>query len=152
MVWYSVFVIVFSMSKFPWIRSSRVLENVIDTKMPLILYYCWHSLIYHCIPHDRQITTTRVINKKYFISQVSFILFRFKSIYLKYIQYIQSRKKFEPSISKDMWPHVFRSKVRSYFPCFLVTYLAYTFFLLIWDNFLFTLKTGRCWNPLSVDS
>ena len=32
MVWYSVFVIVFSMSKFPWIRSSRVLENVIDTK------------------------------------------------------------------------------------------------------------------------
>ena len=34
-----------------------------------------------------------------------------ESVYLKYLKYLQSGPKFEPNISNDRGPHVFRSKV-----------------------------------------
>ena len=45
----------------------------------------------------------------------------FKSWYLKYIKYLESERKFELSISKEMWQHVFRSVVGSY----IFTFLGY---------------------------
>ena len=67
-----------------------------------------------------------------------------KSIYLKYLKYLQSRRKFELSISKYMRPFVFRSGAGSYIFIFLVTYLNYILFLLVCDNFPLTSKKGRC--------
>ena len=52
----------------------------------------------------------------------------FKSICLKYLKSLHFGQKIESDISNDMWPHVFRSEVRSYIFIFLVTYLAYIIF------------------------
>ena len=65
--------------------------------------------------------------------QDGFILYdSFPSIYFKISvsqipQISTIRKKLELSISNDMWPHVFRYEVGSYFLYFLVTYLAYIY-------------------------
>ena len=75
-----------------------------------------------------------------------------KSIYLKYLQYLQSGHKFEISIQNDIWLHVFRSEVGLYIFIFLITYLVYSLFLIVCGNFPLTLNTGMCWNLLWFDS
>ena len=60
--------------------------------------------------------------------KVSTFFSTFESIYLKYLKFIQSGRRFELRISNDMWPHVFRSKVVLYIFIFFVTYLVYIFF------------------------
>ena len=141
--------IMFSVFMFYWISSDQVLEDVINkTEISSRFYYYVNSLISHYLPCDWQITIAHVIKKTIIILHDSFVLFTFKYIYLKYLQ---SGPKCDPSISNNMWPHVFRYKVGSYFTCFLVMCLAHIF-LPICENFPLTLKVGRCWNPLSVDS
>ena len=46
------------------------------------------------LTRDQQSTLTRVINKKIIILNNIFVLFTLKSIYLKYIKYLQSVPKF----------------------------------------------------------
>ena len=115
-----------------------------SSKVLSIFYYYLHSLIFHYVPCYQQITLTCVINKTVLFHMEVFIS-TFKSIYLKYLQW---GPRFEPSISNNMWPHVFRSEFWSHFPDFLVAYSAYNFFLLVYGNFTLTLKMWMCWNPL----
>ena len=139
-----------SVSTFSWIISARVLKNVIDmTKMSSKLYYCVQFLIHQYVPHDQQSTLTYVKNKTLYIVHDSFVLFTSKSINIKYLQ---SGRKFEPRISKYMWPHVFRTEVGSYFPSFSVTYLSHYLFIPVCGNFPITSEIVRCCNPLYVDS
>ena len=81
----------------------------------------------------------------------NFVLFMFESINLKYLKFLQYIPKIKPIISKDMWPNVFRPKVGSYFPYFLVTYWHYILFFIVCNNFPLTLKSVRYWNLLWVD-
>ena len=81
------------------------------------------------------------------------VLSVFKSWYLKYPISLESNRKFELSISNEMWQHVFRSVVVSYiFKFFLGTYLVYKLFLIVCGNYPLTLKKGICRNLLSIDS
>ena len=106
-------------------------KNVIYmAKNPSRLYYYVHSLASNYLACDRKITLMHVINKIVFILHESFISFTFEYIYLKYHKYLQSGQKVEPRISNNMWSHVFRYKVGSFLPCFLVTQLDYIYFLL----------------------
>ena len=75
----------------------------------------------------------------------------FKSKYLKYLRYIQSKQKSELSISNKLWNHVFRSGswiIYFHILFFSVTYLVYILFLLVCGNYQLTSKIGRCRNPL----
>ena len=81
------------------------------------------------------------------------VLSVFKSRYLKYSRNLESKHKFELSISHQMWQHVFRSGVGSYiFTFFSGMYLVYIFFLLVCGNYPFTPKMGWCRNLMSIDS
>ena len=63
-MWSSIISIAISISKFPWIRLSRVLTmSSIRQKCHLRLYCCVHLLIYKYIPYYRQSTLTHVNNK-----------------------------------------------------------------------------------------
>ena len=94
-------------------------------------YYYVNFLISQYLPCDLKITIARVIiNTVLFYTTVFFSAF--ESIYLKYIKSLQSGWKFEPSISNDVWPHVFRSEVGLYFPYFwLRIWLIFCFFLYV---------------------
>ena len=125
---YHAIVLLFSISKTSRIRSDLVF------KMSLIRRKCHQYCINTSITW--YITILTAINKAHphmyltrlFILHDSFFIFMLKSIYLKYLKSLLNRQKSEPSISNDMWPHVFGSEVRSHFICFLITYLAYIYF------------------------
>ena len=75
----------------------------------------------------------------------------FKSIYLKYLKYLQSEREYELSISNKMWQRVFISGGGIiYFHIFSlsVTYLIYILFFLVYGNYPLTSKKGRCRNLL----
>ena len=76
----------------------------------------------------------------------------FKLYYLKYIKSLKSKRKFELSISKEMWQHVFRSVFGSYIFLFLGYVPGLYFFLLVCGKYPLTSKMGRCSNLLSIDS
>ena len=80
-----------------------------------------------------------------FVNKNIFILTELESIRIKYLHYWP---KFKRTISNNMWPHVFISLFGLYVTCSLVAYLAYILFFLVCDNFTFTSKMLRCWNPL----
>ena len=93
------------------------------------LYYCLNHLISEYLPRDWQNTLASVNNKKILFYTKVLFSSTFKSTYLKYFKYLQSGRKFKPSISNDMWPNVSRSKVRSYFIYFwLCTWIIFCFF------------------------
>ena len=71
-----------------------------------------------------------VSKNKRVLFYMAFFFSPFKSIYLKYLKYLQSGPKFELIMSNDMWPHVSRYEVGSYFSYFLVTYLAHIYIFL----------------------
>ena len=81
--------------------------------------------------------------------QVLYIIF--KSRYLKYFKSLESERKFELSVSNEMWQHVFRYGVGSYISHFLGTHLAYILFHLLCVNYPLTSKRGRWINLLSID-
>ena len=92
-----------------------------------LYYYIWF-LIYQYLPPDWQRTLMRVNNKKFLFYTTVLFLLTFKSIYLKFLIFLQSGQKLEPRISNDMWPHVFRYEVVSYFPFFcLRTWIIFCF-------------------------
>ena len=59
----------------------------------MIFYYYVHSLISHYLPCDQQSTLTRIINKTVLIFTWNFCLFTLKSMYLKYLNSLQSGKR-----------------------------------------------------------
>ena len=83
-----------------------------------------HIWIY--IPWSKS-TLAHVNNKTvlFYTTVLSILLNKYIS---EYIKYIKSGRKFQLSISNDIWPHVFISEVRSYIFMFLVAYLGYIFF------------------------
>ena len=108
-----------------WIRLAhhRWNENVIDDTTLIFLY----PRIYLSIDKSglRSINLARnrwnenVIDKLYLI---------FKSRYLKYFISLKSERKFELSISNEMWQHIFRYPVGSYIFTFL-TYVPGLYFV-----------------------
>ena len=102
--------------------------------MSSIIYFYLLSLITWYLPRDRQarlhVSSIRQFSKKT-------LLFMFKSIYLKSLNY---GTKFESTISNYMGPQVFISL----FGC-----NWFVFLLLVSD---YCPLTGRCWNPPWVDS
>ena len=146
-MWYHVIGYTFSVSKFFWIISARVLKNSIDTKKNVIngritMHIPLYILIYPMIDKAHSYVST--------IRRFSFHhFFPYFWIRVSKISTISTiRIKIEPSISNDMWPRVFISEFGSKFPCFLVKYLAYILYLLVCGNFLLTLNTVKFWNPL----
>ena len=97
----------FSVSTFSLIRSAHVLKNFVNTIKNVIDIVLLSSFPYISLstPWSKNIIVY-VIKKTVFILQDRFVLFKFKSIYIKYIQFLPFRPKFEPSISNNMWPHV----------------------------------------------
>ena len=82
-------------------------QNIIDmTKVPLILYYYVHYLIYHYLPYDKQSTVIRVNNKAVLILHDSLVLFTFESIHLKNFKYLQYRQSLILS-SQKICDHLF---------------------------------------------
>ena len=93
------------MSPMQWICHRRYHVNI------LIYVYLSFNLQIHA--RDRQ--------KKYH-QQIFFSMFKIKN--LKYLKYLQSERKYELSISKKMWQHVYRSGSR--IKCFhLFIFISY---------------------------
>ena len=147
-MWSCVIGIAFILSTFYWINLARVLKYVIDrTEISSLLYYYIHQLISNYLPCFWQSMLISVNNKTFFILHAIFF-FTFESIYLKYIKYLQYGTKSEHRISNNMWPHVFISEVRSYFPCFFVFLLGLYILIIVCGNCTLIYNMGRCWNPL----
>ena len=95
-----------------------MLQNVIDTKKNhWQSYYYAHFLVSEYLPRDLQSTPVCVKNKTVLFYTKVLFSSTFESIYLKYLQSLQSRKQFEPSISNDMSPHFSRFGVSIFFGC-----------------------------------
>ena len=78
-------------------------QNFINiTKMPSMLYYYIHALIYNYVPRYWQSTLAIFNNRTVFILLGRFVLFTFGYIYLKYLKSLPLREKFKPSIWNNM--------------------------------------------------
>ena len=120
-----VIMIAFNVSTFSWIRLSRMLKNVIDTKLFSLKVVLLTSFTYIWISTPRPTKHAHACQQQgVFFKQYSFVFFTCKSIYLKYPQCGQ---KIEPIISNNMWPHVLIYEVGSYFPCFFCYILGLYF-------------------------
>ena len=124
-------------SKFYWIRTSRVLICFVWYDKNIIYIVLINSL------PDISLSSTwstkhahRYQQQDGFYLEQQFFSFTFESIYNKVLQ----SGFLNPSISNNMWLHVFRSKVRAYFPCSLVTYMAYIFFIFLYLEILHLLQ------------
>ena len=106
-------------------------------------YITWYIIIFPMI--DK--VCSRVSSTRHFLFYTTVFLYVHIHMYqISQISVILT--KLEPSTSEDMWPHVFRSEVRSYFSFFLVMYADYICLFLVFGNCSLTLKSGSCWNPL----
>ena len=127
-MWYRVIGIAFILSTFflnkivscsqkcHWYEIKFIRIVLLRSFPDISIYFLWFTI--HAHPCQQQ-------DGFYFTRQ--FFFFGFNYIYLKFIKSLQLGVNFDSSISNEIWPHVFRSEVVSYFPIFLVTFLDYIF-------------------------
>ena len=102
-MWDIIIGIVLSVSKFLWMRSSRVIEKCHWWFISMLIPY---YLIILPVTNDN---THALHEQDSFIVRDIFVLFTSKYIYLKSVH---SRPKFEPTTSNNTWPHVLISLFR----------------------------------------
>ena len=133
-----------------------MLKNFIDTKKlsstVVLLRKFPHICIYTTLPtkHARACQ-----QQDSFILQDIFFLYFLTDIY-QISQISTIWQKIVPSISNNMWPHVFRSKVGSYFPYFLVMNLYIIFSSHMWQLYTYfgdrkVLEYTVCWFPIETN-
>ena len=137
------------------VSSRAKIKSSIQQKCCRRLYHYVYFLTSQYLPRDWQSTLTPVNNKTDSFYIKFLFYFNSESMYLKHIRSIQYGRKFKPSISNDIWPHILISEVGLYFPWFwLLTWLIY-FYSHLWQFFTYSkdrkaLEYTVSWSPIGL--